>query len=299
MKLIDGKLVSEQIKEEIKKEVAAMIDMDERAPHLAAIIVGEDPASQTYVASKEKNCTSVGITSTIYRMEESTSEKKLLDVIDFLNNDNDVDGIIVQLPLPKHIDEQKIIAAIDPKKDVDGFNPENVGKMVLGRETFVSATPMGIMEMFKRYKIETEGKNCVIIGRSNIVGTPMAILMSRPKTLGNSTVTLCHSKTKNLKEIAKTADILIVAIGKPSFVTEDMVKEGAVVIDVGIHRIEDKTKKSGFRLIGDVDFENVSKKASWITPVPGGVGPTTISALLLNTLKARKNAGSQPMNKDE
>ena len=299
MKLIDGKLVSEQIREEIKKEVAAMIDMDERAPHLAAVIVGEDPASQTYVGSKEKNCTSVGITSTIYRMEESTSEKKLLDIIDFLNNDNDVDGIIVQLPLPKHIDEQKIIAAIDPKKDVDGFNPENVGKMVLGRDTFISATPMGIMEMLKRYKIETEGKNCVIIGRSNIVGTPMAILMSRPKTLGNSTVTLCHSKTKNLKEIAKTADILIVAMGKPNFVTEDMVKEGAVVIDVGIHRVEDKTKKSGFRLIGDVNFENVSKKASWITPVPGGVGPTTISALLLNTLKARKNAGSQPMNKDD
>ncbi|PKP03701.1 MAG: bifunctional methylenetetrahydrofolate dehydrogenase/methenyltetrahydrofolate cyclohydrolase FolD [Bacteroidetes bacterium HGW-Bacteroidetes-6] len=288
MKLIDGKLISEQIKAEIKAEVAALIDSGARAPHLAAILVGEDPASQTYVASKEKNCQSVGITSTIYRLDKSISEKELEDTVRFLNNDPEVDGFIVQLPLPEQFDEQRIIEMINPDKDVDGFHPINVGKLVLGQDGFVSATPAGIMEMLKRSGIETVGKHCVVIGRSNIVGTPMSILMSRTTNPGNSTVTLCHSKTQNLKEITASADILIVAIGKPRFVTADMVKEGAVVIDVGMHRLEDTTKKNGFRLVGDVDFEEVSKKASWITPVPGGVGLTTIAALLQNTLKARK-----------
>ena len=290
MKLIDGKLISEQIKAEIKAEVAAMIDNGARAPHLVAVLVGDDPASQTYVASKEKNCQSVGITSTLYRLEKSISEKELEDTINFLNNDPEVDGFIVQLPLPEQFDEQKIISMINPDKDVDGFHPVNVGKLVLGQDGFVSATPAGIMEMLKRSGIETVGKHCVVIGRSNIVGTPMSILMSRTTNPGNSTVTLCHSKTQNLKEIAASADILIAAIGKPRFVTADMVKEGAVVIDVGIHRLEDSSKQSGFRLVGDVDFDEVSKKASWITPVPGGVGLTTIAALLQNTLKARKKA---------
>ena len=290
MKLIDGKLISEQIKEEIKKEVAAMIDRGERPPHLAAVLVGDDPASQTYVASKEKNCTLVGITSTIYRMSENTTQKELMDT-DFLNNDPEVDGFIVQLPLPKHLDEKKVIAAINPNKDVDGFHPENIGKMVLGEDTFISATPFGIMEMLRRSQIDTVGKHCVVIGRSNIVGTPMSILMSRTTNPGNATVTICHSKTQNLKEIAASADILIVAIGRPNFVTADMVKPGAVVIDVGMHRIADSSKQSGFRLTGDVDFPEVSKKASWITPVPGGVGLTTIAALLMNTLKARRMAG--------
>jgi len=291
MKLIDGKIISEQIKEEIKKEVAAMIDRGERPPHLAAVLVGDDPASQTYVASKEKNCTLVGITSTIYRMSENTTQKELMDTVDFLNNDPEVDGFIVQLPLPKHLDEKKVIAAINPNKDVDGFHPENIGKMVLGEDTFISATPFGIMEMLRRSQIDTVGKHCVVIGRSNIVGTPMSILMSRTTNPGNATVTICHSKTQNLKEIAASADILIVAIGRPNFVTADMVKPGAVVIDVGMHRIADSSKQSGFRLTGDVDFPEVSKKASWITPVPGGVGLTTIAALLMNTLKARRMAG--------
>jgi methylenetetrahydrofolate dehydrogenase (NADP+)/methenyltetrahydrofolate cyclohydrolase len=290
MKLIDGKLISEQIKAEIKAEVAAMIDNGARAPHLAAVLVGDDPASQTYVASKEKNCQSVGITSTLYRLDKSITEKELEDTINFLNNDPEVDGFIVQLPLPEQFDEQKIISMINPDKDVDGFHPVNVGKLVLGQDGFVSATPAGIMEMLKRSGIETVGKHCVVIGRSNIVGTPMSILMSRTTNPGNSTVTLCHSKTQNLKEIAASADILIAAIGKPRFVTADMVKEGAVVIDVGIHRLEDSSKQSGFRLVGDVDFDEVSKKASWITPVPGGVGLTTIAALLQNTLKAYKKA---------
>lgn len=288
MNLLDGKLITEQIKDEIRKEVAAMIDKGDRPPHLAAVLVGEDPASQTYVNSKEKNCQSVGITSTIYRLPEATTETELLNIVDFLNNDQEVDGFIVQLPLPSHISENKVIAAIDPDKDVDGFHPINVGKMVLGQDAFVSATPAGIIEMLRRNKIETSGKHCVVVGRSNIVGTPMSILMSRQNNPGNATVTLCHSKTTNLREICASADILIAAIGKPRFITADMVKEGAVVVDVGIHRIDDPTKQSGFRLIGDVDFDEVAKKVSWITPVPGGVGLTTIAALLLNTLKARK-----------
>lgn len=289
MKLLDGKFISNQIKEEIKAEVSAMIDKDIRTPHLAAILVGDDPASQTYVASKERNCKAVGIASSAYKLAANTSEEELLKTIDFLNKDKEVDGFIVQLPLPNHLDEDKVISLIDPKKDVDGFHPINIGKMVLGKDTFLPATPFGIMELLRRYDIDIKGKHCVVLGRSNIVGTPMSILMSRNTEPGNATVTLCHSRTVNIKEIAASADILIAAVGKPHFVTADMVKEGAIVVDVGIHRVEDKSKKSGFRLIGDVDFEEVSKKASWISPVPGGVGLMTIAGLLLNTLKARKD----------
>jgi len=288
MVLIDGKKTSAEIKDEIKKEVAEMIDNDIAAPHLAAVLVGEDPASQTYVAAKEKACQAVGITSTIYRYPSSTTEKELLEVVDFLNKDPELDGFIVQLPLPKHIEEQKIIEAINPDKDVDGFHPMNVGKMALGLDCYLPATPNGIMEMLKRYNIKTSGKNCVVIGRSHIVGSPMSILMSQKAEPGNATVTLCHSRTENLKEIVAQADIVIAAIGSPHFVTADMVKEGATVIDVGIHRVKSDKTKSGFRLIGDVDFDEVSKKASHITPVPGGVGPMTIAALLLNTLKSAK-----------
>ena len=288
MVLIDGKKTSAEIKEEIKKDVAEMIDNDIAAPHLAAVLVGADPASQTYVAAKEKACQVVGITSTIYRYSENTTEKELLEVVDFLNNDPELDGFIVQLPLPKHIEEQKIIEAINPDKDVDGFHPMNVGKMALGLDCFLPATPNGIMEMLKRYNIPTSGKNCVVIGRSHIVGSPMSILMSQKAEPGNATVTLCHSRTENLKEIVAQADIVIAAIGSPHFVTADMVKEGATVIDVGIHRVKSDKTKSGFRLIGDVDFDEVSKKAAHITPVPGGVGPMTIASLLLNTLKSAK-----------
>lgn len=289
MKLIDGKKISDDIKKEIAKEVSALIDNNLRTPHLAAIIVGDDPASMTYVSSKEKACQSVGMTSSVYNLPEATREKELLDMVNFLNNDPDVDGFIVQLPLPKHIDEQKIIEAIKPEKDVDGFHPVNVGKMVLGLDSLLSATPNGILQLLERYNIQTEGKHCVVLGRSNIVGTPMSILMGRKSKPGNATVTLCHSKTENLVEICQQADILIVAIGKPHFVTENMVKKDAVVIDVGIHRIEDISKKSGFRLIGDVDFDSVASKTSYITPVPGGVGPMTIAALLMNTMKAFKS----------
>jgi len=288
MILIDGKKTSAEIKEEIKKDVAEMIDNDIAAPHLAAVLVGADPASQTYVAAKEKACQAVGITSTIYRYTENTTEKELLEVVNFLNNDPELDGFIVQLPLPKHIEEQKIIEAINPDKDVDGFHPMNVGKMALGLDCYLPATPNGIMEMLKRYNIPTSGKNCVVIGRSHIVGSPMSILMSQKAEPGNATVTLCHSRTENLKEIVAQADIVIAAIGSPHFVTADMVKEGATVIDVGIHRVKSDKTKSGFRLIGDVDFDEVSKKAAHITPVPGGVGPMTIASLLLNTLKSAK-----------
>ena len=288
MILIDGKKTSVEIKEEIKKDVAEMIDNDIAAPHLAAVLVGADPASQTYVAAKEKACQAVGITSTIYRYSENTTEKELLEVVNFLNNDPELDGFIVQLPLPKHIEEQKIIEAINPDKDVDGFHPMNVGKMALGLDCYLPATPNGIMEMLKRYNIPTSGKNCVVIGRSHIVGSPMSILMSQKAEPGNATVTLCHSRTENLKEIVAQADIVIAAIGSPHFVTADMVKEGATVIDVGIHRVKSDKTKSGFRLIGDVDFDEVSKKAAHITPVPGGVGPMTIASLLLNTLKSAK-----------
>jgi len=286
--IMDGKEVAKALKEKIKKEVAQMIDRGEDGPHLAAVIVGNDPASETYVRSKEKAAQSVGMMSSVYRYPETTTEEELLDVIDFLNRDPEIDGFIVQLPLPDHINENKIIEKIAPEKDVDGFHPVNVGKMTIGQPGFLPATPAGILEILNFYNIETEGKHCVVLGRSNIVGSPMSILMSKKNKPGNATVTLCHSKTENLTEITKTADILIVAIGKPHFVTEDMVKEGAVVVDVGIHRVEDKESPKGYKLVGDVDFENVKKKASYITPVPGGVGPMTIASLLNNTLKAYK-----------
>lgn len=286
MQLIDGKAISAEIKKEIAAEVAARLDKGGRAPHMAAILVGHDGASETYVASKEKNCHSVGMTSSVYRYEENISEKELLEVISFLNQDPEVDGFIVQLPLPKHMDVDRVIAAIDPEKDIDGFHPTNMGRLVLGEDTFIPATPCGIMELLQRSGIETEGKECVILGRSNIVGTPMALLMSRNNKNANATVTLCHSRTRNLAEITRRADILVAAIGKPEFVKADMVKEGAVVVDVGIHRVEDVSKQSGFRLVGDVDYRSVAPKCSAITPVPGGVGPMTIAALLMNTMKA-------------
>jgi methylenetetrahydrofolate dehydrogenase (NADP+) / methenyltetrahydrofolate cyclohydrolase len=288
MQLIDGKLISGNMKEEIAAEAKKMLDKTGRTPHLAAVLVGEDPASQTYVSSKERSCKEVGFISSIYKYSASISESELLKAIDFLNKDEDVDGFIVQLPLPAHISSQKVIEAIDPAKDVDGFHPVNLGRMMLGLPCFLPATPFGIMQLIERYNIETEGKNCVVLGRSNIVGTPMSMLLSRNTNPGNCTVTLCHSKTKNLKEICKQADILIAAIGKKEFVTADMVKNGAVVVDVGMHRIDDLTKKSGFRLTGDVKFDEVAGKCSYITPVPGGVGLMTIIGLLLNTLKAAK-----------
>lgn len=286
-KIIDGKLISNKVKKELKAEIAKIIDNDEKPPHLVAIIVGEDPASQTYVASKEKAARQIGMTSSTYKFADDVTEKELLDTINFLNNDPEVDGFIVQLPLPKHIDVNKVISSIDPAKDVDGFHPMNVGRMAIGQKAYVSATPAGIMELLSRYKIETEGKHCVVLGRSNIVGSPMSILMSKKTNPGNATVTVCHSKTQNMAEIMKTADILICAIGQPQFVKADMVKEGAVVIDVGIHRVDANTEK-GYKLVGDVDFDEVKKKASFITPVPGGVGPMTIAMLLKNTFLASK-----------
>ncbi len=288
MKIIDGKSISNQIKSEISAEVAKIIDNNGRAPHLASILVGEDPASQTYVENKAKACKKVGFVSSKYNLSAKDSENDLLETIEFLNNDQNVDGIIVQLPLPEHIDEKKIIQAVKPEKDVDGFHPINAGRMAIGLPAYISATPFGIMQLLQRSEIETKGKNCVVIGRSNIVGRPVSILMSQNADPGNATVTVCHSKTKNLQEISSNADILIVAIGKPELVNADMVKQGAVVIDVGIHRKPSTEKKSGFKLIGDVKFDEVSKKASYITPVPGGVGPMTIASLLINTLKASK-----------
>ncbi len=288
MKLIDGKEISRLIKNELKAEVVEIIDRGDRAPHLAAVLVGEDGASQTYVASKEKACREIGFTSSVYRFPENISEKELLTTIDFLNNDEEVDGYIVQLPLPAHINVNTVLQRINPAKDVDGFHPQNIGKLMMGLPTFIPATPFGIIQLIERYKIETEGKHCVVLGRSNIVGTPMALLMSRKGYPGNATVTLCHSKTHNLEEICHSADILIAAIGQPGFVKANMVKEGAVVIDVGIHRIPDDTKEKGYYITGDVDFDVVAKKASFITPVPGGVGFMTIVALLMNTFKAYK-----------
>lgn len=288
MELLDGKKTSADLKAEIAKEVAQMIDNDINPPHLVAVLVGDDGASQTYVAAKEKACQSVGITSSAYRLPATITQEELLNTVNFLNNDPEVDGFIVQLPLPDHIDEQTVLESIDPKKDVDGFHPVNVGKMALGLDTFLPATPYGIIEILKRYNIKTEGKHCVVLGRSNIVGSPMSIMMGQKRYPGNCTVTLCHSRTQNLAEVTASADILIVAIGSPEFVKEDMVKQGAVVIDVGIHRVASAETKSGFKLIGDVDFVKVSKKASHITPVPGGVGPMTIAGLLANTLKAAR-----------
>ena len=284
--LLDGKALALQIKDEIANEVRQLTAQGKRAPHLAAVIVGSDGASMTYVANKEKSSHEVGFTSSVYRMPETTSERQLLESIEFLNNDPDIDGFIVQLPLPKHIDEQKVINAISPDKDVDGFTPVNIGRMVLGEECFVPATPMGICTLLQRYNIETAGKHCVVIGRSNIVGTPAANLLSRKGF--DCTVTICHSKTQNLAELTRQADILVVAIGRPDFVTADMVKPGAVVVDVGIHRVPDESKKSGYRIIGDVKHSEVDAKCSWVTPVPGGVGPLTIVSLLQNTLQAYK-----------
>ncbi|MFO7978780.1 MAG: bifunctional methylenetetrahydrofolate dehydrogenase/methenyltetrahydrofolate cyclohydrolase FolD [Bacteroidales bacterium] len=288
MELIDGKKISAAIRQEIANEVKRIADAGGKIPHLAAILVGEDPASETYVNSKGKACKEVGFDSSTYKYDADITEQELLEAVEFINNDPEIDGLIVQLPLPAHIDNQKVIQHIRPEKDVDGFHPMNVGRMAIGLPAYVSATPNGIMELILRSGIETTGKNCVVLGRSNIVGKPMSILMSRNEEPGNATVTVCHSRTRNLKEITRQADILIVAIGKPEFVTADMVKEGAVVIDVGIHRVESDTTKSGFRLIGDVKFDEVSEKASFITPVPGGVGPMTIVSLLMNTLKASK-----------
>ncbi|MBR6291828.1 MAG: bifunctional methylenetetrahydrofolate dehydrogenase/methenyltetrahydrofolate cyclohydrolase FolD [Bacteroidales bacterium] len=286
--LLDGKATALQIKEEIANEVRQLTAAGHRAPHLAAGIVGEDVASMTYVANKEKSSREVGFTSSVYRMPENTTEQQLLETIEFLNNDPDIDGFIVQLPLPKHINEQKIINAISPDKDVDGFTPINIGRMVLGEECFVPATPMGICTLLQRYGIETVGKHCVVIGRSNIVGTPVANLLSRKGF--DCTVTMCHSRTQNLADLTRQADILVVAIGKPEFITADMVKPEAVLVDVGIHRVADATKKNGYRVIGDVKHSEVDDLCSWVTPVPGGVGPLTIVSLLQNTLKAYKKS---------
>ena len=288
MKLLDGKVVSDEIKIQIKKEVAAMLERGERAPHIVAVLVGNDPASETYVNNKEKSAREVGFVPTIYRFPEDMKEAELLNTIKFLNEDEEVDGYIVQLPLPKHINENKVIQAISPDKDIDGFHPINIGKMVLGLPCFISATPNGIIELLKRYKIETSGKHCVVVGRSHTVGTPASILLSRKSYPGNCTVTLCHSKSNNLKEICASADILIVAIGQLEFIKGDMVKEGAVVVDVGMHRVPSTETKSGYRLKGDVKFDEVSQKCSYISPVPGGVGLMTIVALLMNGLLARK-----------
>lgn len=287
--LLDGKKIAEEVKRELALEVGKLVSSGERAPHLAAILVGNDGASETYVASKVKACERIGFGSTLIRLESDVSEERLIEEIDRLNADGEIDGFIVQLPLPTHIDEQRVIERVSPEKDVDGFNPINVGKLVLGLPTFISATPKGIMELLKRYNIETSGKHCVVLGRSNIVGTPMANLLSRNSDPGNCTVTLCHSRTENLREYTRSADILIAALGKAEFITADMVKEGAVVVDVGITRVEDSTNPRGYVLKGDVAYDEVEKKASHITPVPGGVGRMTIAALLQNTLQARLN----------
>jgi len=286
-KLIDGKKIAAEIKHEIAEEVVKLRLSGKKAPHLAAILVGNNGSSEIYVASKVKDCEEVGFKSTLIRFGTDVSETDLLGKIEELNNDNDVDGFIVQLPLPAHISESKVIESINPKKDADGFHPVNLGRMMIGLPGFVSATPYGIVELIKRYKIETAGKNCVVIGRSNIVGRPLSILLSQKGI--DATVTVIHSRSKNIKEIVKQADIIIAAIGSPAFVTAEMVKEGAVIIDVGTTRITDTGTKSGFRLVGDVDFANVAPKCSYITPVPGGVGPMTRVSLLRNTLLAATN----------
>ena len=286
MQLLDGKKVSDVILAEIAEDVNARKLIGKKTPHLAAILVGENPASEAYVGSKVRTCEQIGFDSTLLRLDATVSEENLLDHIRSFNSNEDIDGILVQLPLPAHISESKVINTIDPNKDVDGFHPISLGRMVLGEPTFISATPNGIMMLLAHYNIDTAGKHCVVIGRSNIVGTPMSILLSRNSNPGNCTVTLCHSKTPNLKELCLQADIIVAAIGRPNYVTADMVREGAVVIDVGINRIEDATRKSGSRLVGDVDFENVAPKSSYITPVPGGVGKMTICALMKNTLLA-------------
>ncbi len=286
MQILDGKKASQAIRDELKIEVAQLNAEGKKIPHLAAILVGNNGASSTYVAAKVKACEEVGFKSTLIHYEDTISENKLLDKIRELNNDPDIDGILVQLPLPKHISDEEVINAIDPDKDVDGFHPINVGYMVQGLPTFVPATPHGIMLLLEHFKVDTKGKHAVVVGRSNIVGRPMSILLSGNTNPGNCTVTICHSQTKNIKDFCLQADIIVAALGKPDFITADMVKEGAIVIDVGITRVEDATKKSGFKLKGDVDYENVAPKCSWITPVPGGVGPMTIAALMKNTFRS-------------
>ncbi len=288
MQLIDGKALSAIIKSEIREETAEWVARGGKKPHLAAILVGADGASETYVASKIKSCEEIGFKSTFRRFDASISEDELIGQIELLNNDEDIDGFIVQLPLPAHISENRVMEAVDYRKDVDGFHPVNVGRMCKGLPAYISATPFGIIEMLKRSGIETSGKHCVVIGRSQIVGLPMSILMQRNDNPGNCTVTVCHSRTRNLKEMCQSADILIAALGRAEFVTADYVKEGAVVIDVGITRVSDATKKSGFAIRGDVKFDEVAPKTSFITPVPGGVGLMTICGLLTNTLKAAK-----------
>ncbi len=290
MNIIDGKAISEQIKQEIAAEVAERVARGEKRPHLAAILVGHDGGSETYVANKVKACEVCGFTSSLIRFESDVTEETLLAEIERLNQDADVDGFIVQLPLPRHINEQRIIEAIDYRKDVDGFHPINVGRLSIGLPCFVSATPNGILQLLKRYNIETSGKKCVILGRSNIVGKPMATLMMQKAYPGDATVTVCHSRSKDLVKECREADILIAAMGQPNFVTADMVKEGAVVIDVGTTRVPDATRKSGFKLTGDVKFDEVAPKCSYITPVPGGVGPMTIVSLMMNTLLAGTKA---------
>ncbi len=288
MQLIDGKALSLAIQDEIALEVEEIKNKGKKIPHLAAILVGDDPASHAYVRNKVKSCERVGFKSTLFSIEDDVTEEELLDLVDSLNQNPDIDGFIVQLPLPNHIDEVKITLAIDPSKDVDGFHPVNFGRMAQGLPSYIPATPLGILIMLERNKIETSGKKVVVVGRSNIVGTPISILLSRKDYPGNSTVTLTHSRTKNIEDEIKYADIIIAAIGVPYFVKEHMVKEGAVVIDVGINRVDDSTRKSGYRLVGDVDFDSVAPKCSYITPVPGGVGPMTVTSLLLNTLKSAR-----------
>ncbi len=289
MILIDGKKTAAEIKQEIAAEVAEMTAQGLRAPHLVAILVGHDGGSETYVANKVKACGECGFKSTLIRFEDDVTQERLLEEIHKLNDDPEVDGFIVQLPLPRHIDEQAIIREVSPAKDVDGFHPVNVGCMSVGLPCFLPATPAGIMQLLKRYGVPTKGKHAVVLGRSNIVGKPMASLLMQKSDPGNCTVTVCHSATPNIKEICREADIIVAALGQPGFVTEDMVKDGAAIVDVGTTRVSDSTRKSGWRLRGDVDFENVAQKCSFITPVPGGVGPMTICSLMINTLKARKD----------
>jgi methylenetetrahydrofolate dehydrogenase (NADP+)/methenyltetrahydrofolate cyclohydrolase len=288
MNLIDGKIISAQVKQELKEEVDKIREAGGKTPHLAAVLIGDNGASETYVASKIKSCEQIGFKSTLVRRDSNATEAEVLEIIDQLNKDEDIDGFIVQLPLPDHIDVDKVIEAIEPKKDVDGFHPINIGRMAKGLPAYVSATPYGVLELLKRYNIETAGKHCVVVGRSQIVGLPMSILMQRNAYPGNCTVTLTHSRTENLKEITLQADIIVAALGRPEFITAEMVKEGAVVIDVGLTRVVDETKKSGFSLKGDVKFDEVAPKCSYITPVPGGVGLMTVAALMHNTLLASK-----------
>ena len=290
MVVLDGKVTSAKIRQELALKVKELKAQGKKIPHLAAILVGEDGASRTYVNAKVRDCEEVGFGSTLIKLPSETTEDELRKAIGKLNNDEDIDGYIVQLPLPKHIDETKVLLAVDPKKDVDGFHPQNVGKMTLNLPTYIPATPQGIVELLRRYEVPTEGKNCVVIGRSHIVGSPMSILLSQHNYPGNCTVTLCHSRTQNLEEICLNADIIVAALGRPGFVTAEMVKEGACVIDVGITRVDDSSKRSGFRLLGDVDYDAVAPKCSFITPVPGGVGPMTRAALMMNTMKVTELA---------